>query len=119
MKSKIQQKNNEIKKKIEKSDRTIKKKRVISYLNYIYKVLKQVHNEIGISSKAIDSMNSFVIDLFDRITTEANKLSYYNKSKTLTAREIMTGVRLIIPGELAKHAISEGTKAVAKYRSSI
>jgi len=64
-------------------------------------------------------MNSFVIDLFDRITTEANKLSYYNKSKTLTAREIMTGVRLTIPGELAKHAISEGTKAVAKYRSSI
>ena len=106
-------------KKIEKSDRVIKKKRVISYLNYIYKVLKQVHNEIGISSKAIDSMNSFVIDLFDRITTEANKLSLYNKSKTLTAREILTGVRLIIPGELAKHAISEGTKAVAKYRSSI
>jgi histone H2B len=64
-------------------------------------------------------MNSFVIDLFDRIIIEANRLSFYNKGKTLTAREIMTAVRLIIPGELAKHAISEGTKAVAKYRSSI
>lgn len=102
-----------------KNDRVTKKKRVISYLNYIYKVLKQVHNEIGISSKAIDSMNSFVIDLFDRVIIEANRLSFYNKGKTLTAREIMTAVRLIIPGELAKHAISEGTKAVAKYRSSI
>jgi histone H2B len=108
-----------IKKKTIKTDRVTKKKRVISYLNYIYKVLKQVHNEIGISSKAIDSMNSFVIDLFDRVIIEANRLSFYNKGKTLTAREIMTAVRLIIPGELAKHAISEGTKAVAKYRSSI
>jgi histone H2B len=27
-------------------------------------------------------------------------------------------VRLILPGELAKHAVSEGTKAVTKYSSS-
>lgn len=29
-----------------------------------------------------------------------------------------TSVRLILPGELAKHAVSEGTKAVTKYSSS-
>ncbi|KAF9083035.1 hypothetical protein BGX23_011841 [Mortierella sp. AD031] len=29
-----------------------------------------------------------------------------------------TAVRLILPGELAKHAVSEGTKAVTKYTSS-
>jgi histone H2B len=63
-------------------------------------------------------MNSFVIDLFDRITDEAAKLSFYNKTKTLTAREIMTAVRLVIPGELGKHSVSEGTKAVLKYRIS-
>jgi histone H2B len=27
-------------------------------------------------------------------------------------------VRLLLPGELAKHAVSEGTKAVTKYTSS-
>jgi histone H2B len=27
-------------------------------------------------------------------------------------------VRLALPGELAKHAVSEGTKAVTKYTSS-
>jgi histone H2B len=27
-------------------------------------------------------------------------------------------VRLILPGELAKHAVSEGTKAVTKYTSN-
>ncbi|KAF8056588.1 hypothetical protein FPV67DRAFT_1431147, partial [Lyophyllum atratum] len=29
-----------------------------------------------------------------------------------SSREIQTSVRLILPGELAKHAISEGTKSV-------
>ena len=107
-----------IRKKNNKSEKTNKKRRTISYHNYIYKVLKQVHKDIGISSKAIDSMNSFVVDLFDRITDEALKLSSYNKTKTITAREIMTSVRLVIPGELGKHGVSEGTKAVLKYRIS-
>ncbi|KAH7641615.1 hypothetical protein HUG17_4660 [Dermatophagoides farinae] len=33
-------------------------------------------------------------------------------------REVQTAVRLLLPGELAKHAVSEGTKAVTKYTSS-
>ena len=37
---------------------------------------------------------------------------------TITFWEIQTTVRLLLPGELAKHAISERTKAVAKYTSS-
>ena len=39
-------------------------------------------------------------------------------TKTLSSREIQTAVRLMLPGELAKHAMSEGTKAVAKYTSA-
>lgn len=95
-----------------------KKKRSESYSIYIYKVLKQVHPDTGISSKAMSIMNSFVADLFERIASEAAKLSTYNNTKTLTSREIQTAVRLLLPGELAKHAVSEGTKAVTKYSSS-
>uniref|UniRef100_A0A8D1T3E0 Histone H2B n=2 Tax=Sus scrofa TaxID=9823 RepID=A0A8D1T3E0_PIG len=40
------------------------------------------------------------------------------KRSTITSREIQTAVRLLLPGELAKHAVSEGTKAVTKYTSS-
>ena len=68
--------------------------KVDSYSTYIYKVLKQVHPKRGISKKGMAVMNSFVSDIF----------------------EIQTAVRLILPGELAKHAISEGTKAVTKFR---
>ncbi|KAF0705850.1 histone H2B, partial [Aphis craccivora] len=43
------------------------------------------------------------------------RLAHYNKRSTITSREIQTAVRLLLPGELAKHAVSEGTKAVTKY----
>ena len=95
-----------------------KKKRTESYSIYIYKVLKQVHPDTGISSKGMSIMNSFITDIFDKISNEAGKLVRYNKKGTLTSREIQTAVRLALPGELAKHAVSEGTKAVTKYTSS-
>ncbi|CAH3179214.1 unnamed protein product, partial [Porites lobata] len=93
-------------------------KRKESYAIYIYKVLKQVHPDTGISSKAMGIMNSFVNDIFERIATEASRLAHYNKKSTISSREIQTAIRLLLPGELAKHAVSEGTKAVTKYTSS-
>ncbi len=58
--------------------------------------------------------NSFINDIFEKIATEAAKLARYNKKPTVTSREIQTAVRLILPGELAKHAVSEGTKCVPR-----
>ncbi|MGH0181019.1 UNVERIFIED_CONTAM: hypothetical protein FKN15_005794 [Acipenser sinensis] len=95
-----------------------RKTRKESYAIYVYKVLKQVHPDTGISSKAMGIMNSFVNDIFERIAGESSRLAHYNKRSTITSREIQTAVRLLLPGELAKHAVSEGTKAVTKYTSS-
>jgi len=95
-----------------------RKKRVETFSSYIYKVLKQVHPDTGISRRAMSIMNSFVNDTFDRLATEAIRLARYNKKSTLTSREIQTSVRLLLPGELAKHAVSEGTKAVTKYTAA-
>ena len=89
-----------------------------TYGIYIYNVLKQVHPDVGVSSKAMSIMNSFVNDIFERIASEASRLALQNKKKTISSREIQTAVRLLLPGELAKHAVSEGTKAVTKYTSS-
>lgn len=104
------------------------KTRKETYSSYIYKgalksipnseihnltvnpVLKQVHPDTGISNRAMSILNSFVNDIFERVATEASKLAAYNKKSTISSREIQTSVRLILPGELAKHAVSEGTK---------
>ena len=99
-----------------------------------FSVLKQVHPDTGISNKAMAILNSFVNDIFERIATEASseshyslasatysdigsELASYSKKSTISSREIQTAVRLILPGELSKHAISEGTKSVTKFSS--
>ena len=94
-----------------------RKRRQETFALYIYKVLRQVHPETGVSKKAMNIMNSFISDLFERIAVEASKLVRYNKRRTLSSREIQSAVKLLLPGELAKHAISEGTKAVTKFTS--
>ncbi|XP_067878503.1 histone H2B 1.2-like [Heterodontus francisci] len=101
-----------------KDSKKRRKSRKESYSIYVYKVMKQVHPDTGISSKAMSIMNSFVNDIFERIAGEASRLAHYNKRSTISSREIQTAVRLLLPGELAKHAVSEGTKAVTKYTSS-
>ena len=95
-----------------------KKRRTETFSVYIYRVLKQVHPETGISKRSMNIMNSFINDIFEKIALEASKLVRYNKKHTLSSREVQTAVRLILPGELAKHAVSEGTKAVTKYSSA-
>jgi len=94
------------------------KRNVETYKIYIFKVLKQVHPDVGISSKAMGIMNSFINDIFEKLSQEASRLARYNKKPTITSREIQTAVRLVLPGELAKHAVSEGTKAVTKFTSA-
>jgi histone H2B len=88
-----------------------------SFAIYIYRVLKQVHPDATISSRAMKVMNSLVMDIFTRLAAEASRLARYNRRSTLTSREIQTAVRLLFPGELAKHAVSEGVKAVSKFTS--
>ena len=78
-----------------------------------------MHPETGISRRGMSIMNSFIGDIFERIASEAGKLCRFNNKSTVSSREIQTAVRLILPGELAKHAVSEGTKAVTKFTSAL
>lgn len=55
-----------------------------------------------------------MVDLFERLATQAGQLARINNRKTLTAREVQTAVRLELPGELGRHAIQEGKKAVLR-----
>ncbi|XP_031483632.1 uncharacterized protein LOC116253046 [Nymphaea colorata] len=86
-----------------------------AYRSYVYKVLKQVHPELGISSKAMDVLNGFMGDMFERLAEEAATLQKHTGRRTLSSREIQMAVRLVLPGELGKHAISEGSKAITNY----
>jgi histone H2A len=80
-------------------------------------VLKQVHPDVGISQKAMQVMNDIVVDVLSRLIQSSNTLLEINHSSTCTSREIQTSIRLVFPGELAKHAVAEGCKAVVKFSS--
>merc|ERR1711916_254624 len=94
-----------------------RRRRTESFSVYIFRVLKQVHEKTGISKRSMSIMNSFINDVFEKISTEAGRLVRYSKRHTLSSREVQTAVRLLLPGELAKHAVVEGTKAVTKFSS--
>jgi len=105
-------------KKVAKKSAPMEKKRrkaVVSYKTYIFKVMKQVHPETRISKKSMTIINNFVEDTFEKIASEASKLCRMHKRATMSSRDVQSAIRLVLPGELAKHAVSEGTKAMTKF----
>jgi len=96
-----------------------RKKNFTSFDTYINKVLKQVHPDMGIKGEAMVEMDNFVKALIDKIVRVVNILTEQNNKKTVTSREVQTAVRVVLPGELAKHAVSEGTKAVTKFNTAV
>ena len=59
------------------------KKITESYYSCIYKVINQVHPDTGIINKLMSIINSFINDIFGRITGMAVKISTYNNKATL------------------------------------
>jgi len=98
--------------------RKVRRKRDFNKFNlYIYKVLKQVHPGVGISCNAMKVMTDFILDMQRNILNGAKELAEKEKKLTINSRDIQTAVRLCLGGELSKHAVSEGTKAVTKFTS--
>ncbi|KAL9413249.1 hypothetical protein AB3S75_041843 [Citrus x aurantiifolia] len=87
------------------------------YKTYVFRVLKRVHPGMAISSKAMTVINNLMNDMFERIAGEAATLSKHCHRTTTSSREIQGAVKLVLPGELGKHAVAEGTKAVTNYTS--
>jgi histone H2A len=80
---------------------------------YISRVLKQVHPDCSISANTKSQVDYFLNLLAVKIIEQV--VSMLSGRKTVSSRDIQSAIRIILPGELAKHAISEGTKAVTKY----
>ena len=100
-------------KKAEEDKKNVKKN-FDSYALYISRVLKSVFPDIGITMPSISIMDSFVKDLFERIAMEAQNLARNYGKTTISVKEIETATKLILKGDLNKHAVSEGQSAVKR-----
>ncbi|GAM18128.1 hypothetical protein SAMD00019534_013030, partial [Acytostelium subglobosum LB1] len=110
--------------------KTRRRKKKMTFSLYIHRILKTLveatrrrsglrgadeKKRVTISTMSMAVMNSFVFDIFERIATEAGLLARKRKRKTLHSRDIQVAVRIILSGELAKHAIVQGMTAVSKF----
>lgn len=102
--------------KVRKATRKIPKTvDAVVFDRYIDRVLKQVHPDTGMSRSSMDTVNNMVRFVLRKIITCIMRTKV---KETVTSREVQTAVRMVLPGELAKHAVSEGTKAVTKFNSA-
>lgn len=76
------------------------------YSRNIHKLLKCIYPDMSISRMAMNVMNSFVMDLLDRIATEASTLIYLRKKSTMGHNDIISATKLVIKSpELCELAI--------------
>lgn len=109
--------------KISSKQRSAKRKRnqmavKNSFQTYTHRVLKQMRPNMGISRNAMHTVETLLQGVLDQILTESGRILRANKKATLSEREVQTAVRLSFPGEIAKQAVSEATKAVVRYNST-
>jgi histone H2B len=98
-----------------KGGRRGKRTKDLSFSRYINRVMKQVHPDASISKNAMKVMSCFINDIFEKVAAEGSHLTSINKKKSFTSRDVQSAVRLVIPGELYKHAMAEGVKAIVKH----
>ncbi len=95
-----------------------KRKNDLTLNIYIARILKQVHPNAGITADALNQCDQITKILLNRIVEIAKAATFNKNKKTLGDKEIQAVVKLVFPGELARHAVSEGTKAITKFSSS-
>lgn len=83
---------------------------------YIHRVLQQVHPDTGMSRSSMDTLNNIVRFALRKIITCIMRTKV---KETVTAHEVELAIKMVLPGELAKHGVREGTKAVTKFSDKI
>lgn len=104
--------------KVEEKEKSKKKKIDLGNFSvYVYQVLKQVHPDTGMTSGSLSTINSCLKIFAKKISKMARKECQRNNVVTVSSAHVRSAVRKILAGELGKHAIAEGTKALTKYVS--
>lgn len=86
-----------------------------SFTIYITRLLKEVNPKLSLSNDSKNYLQNILISFLDHFMIYISTMMDHNRVKTLSTRDIQSSVRLFFVGELAKHAISVGIKAVTRF----
>lgn len=103
--------------------------RDVNFKLYILRLQKQADKSMGINSGGVRIINSFIVNMLERIVREITDLKtkehapYARKTgrivhPTVTPKDCQTAVRLMFYGDLGRHALNEGTKSVVSLINS-
>ncbi|XP_014670037.1 PREDICTED: late histone H2B.L4-like isoform X1 [Priapulus caudatus] len=95
-----------------------KKRRKESFNSYIFQVLQQVHPGKSMSKLGMSTMNGLVWDVFERLLLETCLLVNISKRSTITHKDVEAATRLVYRGDLALHAVMEGSRAMRRFNSN-
>lgn len=100
-----------------KKNRIVRKKiRKTSYKVHLSRVLKQIHPDMTLSQRAVNTLDSYIMDMMQRIAEEASRLVKMRRKKTMTSRDIEASVRLVLNGLLIQQALVVGRNALTRYK---
>lgn len=89
--------------------------------SFIYRVLKQVHPDRGINKRGMATIETMLMDVFDKLVAEGNQIAQRNGRATLNLLDMKGAVKLVFGSQsmgtagLTAHAVAEGQKAVNKF----
>ena len=100
-----------------------------NYQSYIPKVLKEINENVSVSSDAKNNLNSILNILLLKLVKQSTELmrpknfvkpqNKLTRKKTLSTTEMETAVILVMSGsELERHALNEGKKCVTRFNES-
>lgn len=101
----------------EKEEKTIRRKKNHYYEIYISKVIKQISENCGITSNAKQQLNSFLCILSKHISLVVTRLTIIGKKKTISEKEILNALSIILNGELLKNSLIEGERAIKNFKN--
>lgn len=101
----------------EMASKVTKKKKAVytSYRVFVHRILKAEHPNIGVGGPALTVLDKAVQYLIKMLMYHADVARRQEGVKTITSRHVQTAVRLWFPGEMAKRAVTAGTKILARY----
>ncbi len=80
--------------------------RKLPFQRLVREIAGEIKNDLRFQATAIVALQE---------ATEAGSIVKYNKRSTMDARAVQCACKLVLPGELSKHAETEANKAVNKY----
>ena len=86
--------------------------------SYIFKILKQAHPELTISSLCMSTLNSMVLEVYRSLSAEAAQMSRKSRALTLSSQDVESAAKIVFPGEIRQHALQQATKSTDKFLKS-